>query len=57
MKQIKEFDVIETVDGRIGTVVLIHRLPCPAYEVEFTDKPGETEAVKTSFVKKIVWES
>jgi hypothetical protein len=36
---------------------LVHRLPHPALEVEFTDKPGETEAVKIASVKEVIWES
>jgi hypothetical protein len=54
MLQIKEYDVIKTKDGRVGTVLLLHHFPKLSYEVAFDDKPGETSAVGPESVQEII---
>jgi hypothetical protein len=54
---VKEYDVIKTKDGRTATVVLIHSVPDLAYEVEYEDAEGQTEAIQADQIDAIIWRS
>jgi hypothetical protein len=66
MAEINEYDVVRLKhdlqsaglkEGARGTVVMVYKVPWPAYEVEFTAAKGQTIALVTLEEKEIevVW--